>query len=246
MKIFQLLYIASLLIYSPIASFADEFFNGKDLTGWSGNEEFWSVKDGVIIGTAGDEKIPGNQFLWHENPVDDFYLSLKVRQAPYSANAGIQFRSTRTEKGGAHGYQADVGQGWWGTLYHEHGRRILAKSLDKEEKNIKREDWNHYEILAVDKRIWLAINGKITVALRDEFGELDGRIALQIHGGKPQKVEYKELKLIRDPVVKLVGKDEQQLNQLLQAAPEGGVRPRAKRPKPSAGDAGQEEKGRKL
>ena len=32
----------------------------------------------------------------------------------------------------------------------------------------------------LDRRIWLAINGQITVALRDPIGELDGQIALQI------------------------------------------------------------------
>ena len=27
-----------------------EFFNGQDLTGWSGNDGYWSVKDGVSVG----------------------------------------------------------------------------------------------------------------------------------------------------------------------------------------------------
>ncbi len=27
-----------------------EFFKGQDLTGWSGNDGYWSVKDGVIVG----------------------------------------------------------------------------------------------------------------------------------------------------------------------------------------------------
>ena len=36
--------------------------------------------------------------------------------------------------------------------------------------------------------IWLAINDKVTVALRDPIGELDGQISLQIHGGIPRKL----------------------------------------------------------
>ena len=41
-----------------------ELFNGKDLSGWDGNPELWSVKDGVIVGqTAGPEQLKYNQFL---------------------------------------------------------------------------------------------------------------------------------------------------------------------------------------
>ena len=205
------------------------FFNGKDLAGWSADEmKFWSVKDGAIVGTAGDQKIPGNQFLWSKTPVEDFKLTLKVKEVPYSANAGIQFRSSRHDNG-ARGYQADVGKGWWGALYHEHGRKILARSADTKETNIKKGDWNNYEILAVGHRIWLAINGKITVALRDEQGELSGQIALQIHSGAAQTVAYKDLILTHNPKIELAGMDEAALDALL-VAPK---KPKAKKKKPA-------------
>ena len=217
-------------------SVEDSCFNGKDLTGWdAGDKSYWSVADGAIVGTAGEDPIKGNQFVWYKKPVRDFRLSLMVKHTPYETNAGIQFRSTRTDEG-AHGYQADVGKDFWGCLYHEHGRRMLARNPDKEEANIKRKDWNRYEILAVDQRIWLAINGKITVALRDKFGELEGLIALQIHGGAPQTVAYKEIKLTRDPKVELAGLDEDALNALLVDAPETGTaaRPQKKKRKKKA------------
>jgi hypothetical protein len=36
-----------------------EIFNGKDLTGWEGNKDLWSVKDGAITGiTPPDPAIP--------------------------------------------------------------------------------------------------------------------------------------------------------------------------------------------
>ena len=39
-------------------------FNGKDLTGWDGDPQFWSVKDGVIHGETTKEKpAKGNTFL---------------------------------------------------------------------------------------------------------------------------------------------------------------------------------------
>jgi hypothetical protein len=185
------------------------FFNQQDLRGWHANDmNLWSVEDGAIVGTGGDVKIKGNQFLWSEIPVEDFRLTLKVKQVPFTANAGIQFRSTELNSSGqAVGYQADVGKGWWGSLYHEHGRGMLARNDDSGEKNIHQEGWNEYEILAVDHRIWLAVNGRITVALEDPDGELTGLIALQIHGGPAQRVVYKDLELTHNPRLAMAGLD---------------------------------------
>ena len=204
----------------------ETIFNGKDLSGWSAQDmSYWSVQNGAIVGTKGDQKIPGNQFLWYDKKVKDFKLTLQVKQIPFAANAGIQFRSKREPNGQAIGYQADIGKGWWGSLYHEHSRKILARNLDTEGKNLKPEKWNTYEVLAVEHRIWLAINGKITVALRDPMGELEGQISLQVHGGMPQKVIYKDLVLERNPVVKIHGMNETELDKLLELAPKGFIKP---------------------
>ena len=203
----------------------ETFFNGKDLSGWSAEDmSYWSVQNGAIVGTKGDQKISGNQFLWYDKKVSDFKLTLQVKQVPFAANAGIQFRSKRESNGHAIGYQADIGKGWWGSLYHENGRRILAKNKDTTGKHLKSEKWNKYEILAVGHRIWLAINGNITVALRDPIGELEGQISLQVHGGMPQKIIYQGLTLERNPQVKMLGINETELNKLLMLAPKGFVK----------------------
>ena len=138
---------------------AETFFNQKDFTGWSANDmSFWTVENGEIVGTNGDQRVPGNQFLWYEKKVKNFHLSLQVKQTPFAGNGGIQFRSERQPNGSAVGYQADVGKGWWGSLYHEHGRKILGKNKLKEGEYLKPEQWNNYEILAVGHRIWLALS----------------------------------------------------------------------------------------
>jgi hypothetical protein len=210
-----------------LLSAKEAFFNGKDLSGWSAEDmSYWSVQNGAIVGTKEEQKIQGNQFLWYDKKVKNFKLTLNVKQVPFAANAGIQFRSQREPNGHAVGYQADIGKGWWGSLYHEHGRKILAKNKDKEGKNLNPEKWNKYEILAVGHRIWLAINGQITVALRDPIGELEGQISLQVHGGMPQKVIYQDLTLERNPQVKMVGMNETELDKILKRAPKGFIKPK--------------------
>ena len=49
-------------------------FNGTDLTGWDGDPQLWSVKEGVIHGeTTEEHKAPGNTFLvWKDGVTKDF------------------------------------------------------------------------------------------------------------------------------------------------------------------------------
>ena len=230
MKLLKLSLPSLLFIWATgLLSANETIFNGKDLTGWSAEDmSYWSVQNGAIVGTKGDQKIQGNQFLWYDKKVSDFKLTLQVKQVPFAANAGIQFRSKRESNGHAIGYQADIGKGWWGSLYHEHGRKILAKNKDTAGKNLNHEKWNKYEILGVGHRIWLAINGQITVALQDPIGELEGQISLQVHGGMPQKVIYQDLTLERNPQVKMLGMNEAELNKILKLAPKGFIKPKVK------------------
>lgn len=186
------------------------FFNGKDLTGWKGNDGYWSVKDGAIVGHS-DKNIPKNEFIWSDVEVRDFYLAVDVKLTPDNRNAGIQFRSKPINaQGQALGYQADVGAGVWGKLYHEHGRGKIDWN-NRAAGAVKRGDWNRYEIIASGHRIWTAINGKLCVAIEEPKGELSGKIAFQVHSGPPQTVQYKIIKLVHNPKVELAGLSEEQL-----------------------------------
>jgi hypothetical protein len=143
-------------------------------------------------------------------PVKDFYLSVWVKLTPNDRNSGIQFRSKKLPPTEAIGYQADIGQTYWGRLYHESGRGKLVWS-DAGEKAVKPGEWNRCEILAVGHRIWIAINEKLALAVDDPKGELEGQLAIQIHGGPPQEVRFKDFKLVQNPKVELAGLNEAEL-----------------------------------
>ncbi len=197
----------------------NSLYDGKDISGWQGNKEYWRFDNGVIIG-GGDKPVAKNEFLWAPGTVGDFYLAVDVKLEPNTGNGGIQFRSKKVdEHGQALGYQADVGQGYWGKLYHEHGRGQLDGS-DHAEAEVKPGDWNHYEILAVGPAIWLAINGKLGAACLDlkDGAERTGAIAVQIHSGPPQTIQYKVVKLVHNPEIKLAGFDAKRLFTELKAA----------------------------
>jgi len=110
-------------------------FNGKDLTGWDGRTNHWSVRDGVITGaTTKENPAKGNTFLiWRGGTVDDFELRLSYKITPNndkgSANSGIQYRSKDFGDHVVGGYQADfeAGNTYSGILYEERMRGILAE-----------------------------------------------------------------------------------------------------------------------
>jgi putative heme-binding domain-containing protein len=179
---------------TPMLATADNaatIFNSRDLTGWEGKPELWSVENGEIVG-----KSPGlkrNEFLVNHLVCGDFRFSVQVKLTPNAGNSGIQFRSEPLTGGEVKGYQADIGVGWWGKLYEEHGRALLWNKSG--EAHVKPDDWNDYRIEAVGSQIRTWINGHPCVDLDDPDGGKRGIIALQLHSGGAFEVRYREFKL---------------------------------------------------
>jgi len=171
------------------------FFDGETLNGWDGDLELWQVDQGEIVGTS-----PGlarNEWLSGPLLLQDFRFICKVKLVPNQGNSGIQFRSQRLEDGEVMGYQADVGTGWWGKLYEEHGRALL---WDKPgDAHVRAGEWNTYEILARGSRIQTAINGRLCVDLDDPMGAREGILAFQIHSGGSMQVRYRDFEIELDP-----------------------------------------------
>lgn len=198
-------------------------FNGKDLNGWEGNTNFWSVKDGMIQGqTTAENPTKGNTFLiWRAGTVDDFEFRWSFRMV--GGNSGVQYRSKDFGNYVVGGYQADfeAGDTYSGILYEERGARgIMAErgqkvEWDKDGKKtvlgsvgdskaiqaaIKKEGWNEYQILVQGNHIIHKINGLTTVDVIDGDPKnqvFSGILALQLHAGPPMLVQFKDLQLKR-------------------------------------------------
>ena len=111
--------------------------NGKDLAGWSGDFEIWSVQDGAITGqTTEKSAIRENAFLvWRGGNPSNFELRTSVRMVARNtknfANSGIYYRS-RVDPASQQvlGYQGDIDASlpeYLGALY-EDNRTTMAKS----------------------------------------------------------------------------------------------------------------------
>ena len=198
---------AGLLLCWSLQAVAQEegftsLFNGRDLTGWRGDTSYWSVSDGAITGrTTSENPLKYNTFLiWDGGEPADFELRLKFKLVGEKVNAGIQIRSRRIpDHHEMIGYQADLGDGYWGALYDESRRRkvLAAPEKDKLAGVLKRNDWNEYVIRCQGKRIQLSINGVPTVDYTEQDDSLEqrGLIGLQIHSGPPSEAWYKDISL---------------------------------------------------
>ena len=170
-------------------------FNGKNLLGWDGDPDLWSVKDGTLVGSTEGKDLSQNSFLITKEKFSDFILTADVKLRNH--NTGIQFRSERLPEFVIKGYQADAAQDkWWGSLYGEKtGRGVIVDGwAGKGEKLVKTGDWNRYEIYCKGDHIKLSLNGVVTADIQDDMAS-EGVIALQVHRGPPMQVSFRNLKI---------------------------------------------------
>ena len=169
---------------------ATSLFNGKDLAGWHGDTNLWSVEESEIVGRT--KGLNHNEWIVSDLAAADFKFTVEVKLVRNEGNSGIQFRSESLNRE-VKGYQADIGAGWWGKLYEEHGRALL---WDKSgEKHVRLGDWNTYEVEAHGNQLRTRINGQLCVDLDDPKGTKSGVFAFQLHSGGATEVRYRNLRL---------------------------------------------------
>lgn len=178
-------------------------FDGKSFQGWEGNLDAFRIEDGAIVGGSLTKPIPRNDYLCSKKTYADFELRLKFKVLGEGANAGIQIRSERVPNSNEMiGYQADLGDKWWGCLYDERRHRLLTGPPEEQRsKIIRRGDWNEYVIRCQGRRVQLWINGHQTVDYTEPDQSIPqvGVIGLQIHVGPPSEASYKDIGLVKLP-----------------------------------------------
>lgn len=221
----KLLSVILVLIACPALGVEDGFvslFNGKDLSGWSGDTTLWSVEDGAITGkTNGPDHLEYNKFLIWDGTASNFELRCEFRLEGDN-NSGVQYRSKHDKERGdwvVVGYQADIHANppFLGMLYDEKGRGIVAKRgekvtvgadgkkrvtpLDVPVEAVDLTEWHELTIIARGKRLIHKLDGVTTVEVIDDQEserEMDGVIALQVHRGKAMKVQFRNIRLSKE------------------------------------------------
>lgn len=165
---------------------------GQTLEGWKAEPEYWKIEDGILHGIT-----PGTQqhhYVYTETNYADFELHADVKLI--GNNSGICIRIEPENFDSVPGYQVDMGDGYWGCLWDEHGRgKVVSFSKADADKLVKKEDWNHYYIRAEKHHIQAWLNGVKTIDVIDDKGRLTGPIGFQLcHGvGRRTEVFFKNV-----------------------------------------------------
>lgn len=202
---------ADAVLFRPI-------FNGQDLSGWSQQDGYFSVKDGVITGESTKDHLckPNHHLVYTAEELTDFELRAEFWLSR-SANSGIQLRCL-PQFIGDNGYQADMNGGgnYVGYLYHpkqhlvgERGadvtitadgqKQVLRFADNKDLQKLYRiEQWNAIRIVVKGRTINVWINGVRTTSIddpREAFFPAKGHLALQLHQGPEMTVKFRNLRL---------------------------------------------------
>ncbi|MEN3942894.1 sulfatase-like hydrolase/transferase [Prosthecobacter sp. SYSU 5D2] len=192
--------------------------NGKNLRGWSGDDQYWSFEDGALTGVT-DGSLKMNRFItWTGSTVRNFDLRVQVKVTA-GGNSGLQYRGTSRPDLGLDvvtGYQCDIvanNPDYNGMLYEEKGRRILSHTGEKvivdtsgepwvvgkmPVKEFAPDEWHEYRVLVRGNHYQHWIDGHQTADLidLDEKGRsLEGVLAVQVHVGPAMKIQYKDFKI---------------------------------------------------
>jgi len=194
----------SLLSFASFSIKEEVLFNGKNFHGWEGDTvNIWRVENGTIVGGSLTEKVDHNYFLCTKKSYENFFIRVKFKLTGTEGfiNTGVQFRSKRVQNPDYEmiGYQADLGDGYWASLYDESRRNKTLISPDSMliKKILKPGDWNDYEVRCEGRRIRISLNGQQTVDYTEPDKSIPqkGIIGLQIHGGGKAQVAFKDLVL---------------------------------------------------
>ena len=200
-----LLFAVSTNILAQATQKATSLFDGKTFTGWEGDTiNTWRIINKSLMGGSLTQTVPHNEFIATTESFGDFELTLEFKLTGTGfVNAGVQFHSERSKNPAYEmiGYQADLGAGYWASLYDESRRDLTIVQPDSAliKKILKPATWNRFKIKSVGRRIRIYLNDVQTVDYNEPDEKIihTGKIALQVHGGGKALAAYKNIKIIR-------------------------------------------------
>ncbi len=209
MKIFFLSATILLAVSANVQAQAKQkpisLFDGKTFNGWEGDiASTWKIINKALVGGSLTETVPHNEFIATTESFGDFELTLEFKITGTGfVNAGVQFHSEHSKNPAYEmiGYQADLGEGYWASLYDESRRDLTIVQPDSAliKRILKPAAWNRFKIKSVGRRIRIWLNDVQTVDYSEPDKEIihTGKIALQVHGGGKALAAYRNIKIIR-------------------------------------------------
>ncbi len=171
-------------------------WDGKTLTGWHviGKGD-WKIADGAIC-AAHSEDVADFGHLVTDKTFTDFAVRLTYRSV--KGNSGLYFRIEEAGFSGVSGFQAEIdAEKDAGGLYETNGRAWVSQPKPEDVKKwFRAQQWNTMTVMAQGRRVAVDVNGHKSAELLDDPGRLEGRLALQVHGGQDVEVCFKDIEML--------------------------------------------------
>jgi len=170
-------------------------WDGKTLDGWHAiGKGRWTLEDGALVGRH-DPAEPEFSHLVTNALFRDFLV--RVRYKALKGNSGLYFRIEETGASGVSGFQAEIDPAQdAGGLYETNGRAWVVKPSPEQVRTwYKPGEWNEMTVSALGRHVAVHVNGLKSAELADDPGRLEGRLALQVHGGQDVEVMFKDIEI---------------------------------------------------
>ena len=176
-------------------------FDGRTFVGWEGDTVgTFHIADCAIAGGSLVQPLAENMYLCTTRRYTNFILRLEFKLVGTSGlvNSGVQFRSERIAgTQDVSGYQADLGDGYWGDLYDQSRRNstLAAANQTAVTAVLSTNDWNGYVIQAEGARLRFWINGYQTIDYTEPDNTIprEGIIGLQVHSGGTLEASFRRI-----------------------------------------------------
>lgn len=147
---------------------------------WNAEKEYWQWNNNILHGKLNGDTM--HHYAWTKKTYTDFELNVMIKMTGgEDANSGVCIRIHPTTWDDAPGYQVDMGEGFWGSLWEERRAGMVQKYPDSlAVKLVKANDWNHYYIVAKGHHIQAWLNGVKTIDIVHDAGFIDGNIGFQL------------------------------------------------------------------
>ncbi|HLX64805.1 MAG TPA: family 16 glycoside hydrolase [Planctomycetota bacterium] len=182
-------------------------FDGKSLKGWSTHwPEMWRIEaggagaEGAIVGGDINQVLSHSDYLIADGDAENFDLRFKFKlEGTKYLNTGMYFRSKRLAPTQMLGYQADIGDTYFGGIYDDgRNRGVLQRpAAELQAKAYKKGEWNDYRVLAEGRRIRTWINGYAMSDYieKDKTVARSGAIGIEMSKGMKGLIRFKDIEI---------------------------------------------------